>query len=330
MDVVITNSAREIIYAEKAASKKATTDASSIKEISDQENYPFWQVKKQEIDLPDIFVGTYKINVLEEIHIQAYDPSPMPGLFFLQRGVFASRLYDQKNLHHVSSGQHSILFNPFCAEDTHMKQQSNLTIFVVLFSPDYFLRLADSDNPVMSKLAESIITNKPATFQQPGNLAITSKMQEVIGEIKNSRCRKGVWKLFLQAKVIELLTLQCAQIEEAGTSSSRSFKLSPADLSKIYLARDIITQEVINPPSLTVLARLTGLNEFKLKAGFKSVFSNSVFGYFNDYRLDLGKKQVLKNNKSLTEIAYESGYASLSNFSNAFKKKYGVSPLKIR
>lgn len=125
---------------------------------------------------------------------------------------------------------------------------------------------------------------------------------------------------------MELLILQCGQLGKR----KKTVRLSTADIRNVRLARDIILEDIRNPPTLPALAIRAGLNEFKLKAGFRQVFANSVFGYLSDHRLELAKQDVLEGYKSLTDIAYETGYASLSHFSHSFKKKFGISPVKMR
>ena len=84
------------------------------------------------------------------------------------------------------------------------------------------------------------------------------------------------------------------------------------------------------PPSLSELARIIGINEYKLKRGFKEIFGNTVFGYLSDARLEIAKMDLLENKKTVSEIALELGYSSLPHFSNAFKNKFGVSPAKLK
>jgi AraC-like DNA-binding protein len=73
------------------------------------------------------------------------------------------------------------------------------------------------------------------------------------------------------------------------------------------------------------------LNEFKLKTGFKKVFDNTVFGYLNDQRLDHASELMLQQQyRPLSDIALELGYSSPQHFSNAFSKKFGISPGKMR
>jgi AraC-like DNA-binding protein len=75
---------------------------------------------------------------------------------------------------------------------------------------------------------------------------------------------------------------------------------------------------------------MAGLNEFKLKKGFKETFNQTVFEYLSDVRLETARNDLLNTGKSVTEIACELGYSSLQHFSAAFSKKFGVSPKKMK
>lgn len=91
-----------------------------------------------------------------------------------------------------------------------------------------------------------------------------------------------------------------------------------------------MTQHIDAPPSLSELAHLSGLNEYKLKQGFKEMFSTTVFGYLAEKRLELARDYLSDPNRSVTEIADSLGYASIQHFSYAFKKKFGHSPKALR
>jgi AraC-like DNA-binding protein len=126
------------------------------------------------------------------------------------------------------------------------------------------------------------------------------------------------------------LALQCAQLEELESCPARTVKLFPADIRKVHLAREILLHDLQHPPSMTLLARQSGLNTFKLKAGFKQVYGNSVFGYLKDYRLGQAKAMIREGGKTVTAVAYETGYSTLQHFSNEFKKKFGMSPKEVK
>ncbi len=330
MDFTITNKNGEVICAENKPVYDGDQRTSAPEEVQGRDIRPFLELDYRAVSIPGIQLIEYHMHVKEEIHLHTTEPEPLPSLFFMQQGTIRSKFHYQDTPCHFHSGQHTMLFNALCAEDTCLQKQDNLRLLMINFHPDHFLQLADAGNPVMEKMACSIVTRRPTPLKPNAVQPISAKMHGIVAEIQGCTYSGGLRQLFMQSKVMELLVLQCAQLEKAGEAQEKNYRLSQADLPKVYLARDILITDIQNPPSLSSLARLSGLNEFKLKSGFRKVFANSVFGYLSDHRLELGKTQVLKKSKSLTEIAYETGYASLAHFSNAFKKKYGISPLKLR
>jgi len=98
------------------------------------------------------------------------------------------------------------------------------------------------------------------------------------------------------------------------------------DRERILFARDYVIRHIADPPGLLELSRLAGINDFKLKKGFKEVFGQPVFAYLADVRLEMARTELMNKDKPVTEIAFELGYSSLQHFSSAFKKKFGVSP----
>jgi AraC-like DNA-binding protein len=95
-------------------------------------------------------------------------------------------------------------------------------------------------------------------------------------------------------------------------------------------AREYLISHMETPPGLSELARIIGINEYKLKRGFKEMFGNTVFGYLSDLRLEMAKNELLENRNTASTIASELGYSSVQHFSNAFKKKFGYAPSKLK
>ena len=52
--------------------------------------------------------------------------------------------------------------------------------------------------------------------------------------------------------------------------------------------------------------------------------------YLNYYRVRIAEDLILKSNKSLTEIAFEVGFGSLSAFSRSFNKFAGCSAKEFK
>ncbi len=75
--------------------------------------------------------------------------------------------------------------------------------------------------------------------------------------------------------------------------------------------------------------------ELKLSRTYVShIFSEKLHLGFRDYinLLRLGDAAMLikKNQMNMTEIAFETGFETIRTFNRAFKKRYGISPLKYK
>lgn len=77
--------------------------------------------------------------------------------------------------------------------------------------------------------------------------------------------------------------------------------------------------------TLDTLAQLSGISKFELCRKFKSATGRTITDYVNYVRL-CHEKELLKENKRITDIAYECGFSSVQYFNRTFKKYNGCSP----
>lgn len=87
---------------------------------------------------------------------------------------------------------------------------------------------------------------------------------------------------------------------------------------------------ITTPPTLSEVARSVGLNEYKLKRGFKETFGTTVFSYLTEQRLESAKRLLLDTDKTASEVGFELGYATAQHFHHAFKNRFGVTPNSMR
>ncbi len=137
----------------------------------------------------------------------------------------------------------------------------------------------------------------------------------------------GLRKLYLESRVMELLTLQVYDYIESETRDRpRTPPLAPADVERVRHARELLVNDLENPPGLPELAVLAGINEKKLKLGFRQVFGTSVFGYLREHRLHKAHELLRQGGCNVTEAAYAVGYQNLSHFSRVFRERFGILP----
>jgi AraC-like DNA-binding protein len=68
----------------------------------------------------------------------------------------------------------------------------------------------------------------------------------------------------------------------------------------------------------------------KLNFLFKSIHGMTISEYIRNKRIEKSKEMIAANAKSISQIAYEIGYSSISNYILAFKKIYQMTPGKYK
>jgi len=102
------------------------------------------------------------------------------------------------------------------------------------------------------------------------------------------------------------------------------------DVPAIELAKSLIEKDPVRHIHIPILADRAGINEYKLKVGFKELFQISPYQY--RLHLCLGKaKQLLdETDDTIDQIASKAGFETYNGFSSAFKKAFSLAPTDYR
>lgn len=172
------------------------------------------------------------------------------------------------------------------------------------------------------------IARKKSCVLSAHNFPITPQMMLTIKKIISCNRSGHFKKMFLEAQVIELLMLQLEQI--ASYQNGTTYNIKKHEIEKLYDAKEIITNHMNEPFSLLELAQQVGTNEFTLKKGFKELFGTTVFGYWNELKMESAKQMLTEEGLTVTEVSEKVGYKNPQHFSTAFKRKYGLSPRELK
>jgi AraC-like DNA-binding protein len=172
--------------------------------------------------------------------------------------------------------------------------------------------------PELFKIFEK--NQKNFFISQPMNY----KMKKIISEILNCDLEGKFKELFIESKAIELFLTQMESF--SGSNLIVSPEISKNDIEKIYEAKNILLRNIENPPGITMLAKLSGINEFKLKKGFKEIFGTSIYKYLKSWRMAYAKDLILDGKTNVNDLAFSAGYSNVSHFISGFKKEFGETP----
>lgn len=192
---------------------------------------------------------------------------------------------------------------------------------------DWLSCAADELPRPLQKVAEGSVAFDPnVAFWQKSST--TSQMKQVIDQILICPFQGFTQRLYREAKALELVSLRLAQLRDPVLPGRKP--LGREDVDRIWAARQILMERLVDPPHLTELAGVVGLNEFDLKRGFKQVFGTTVFGYLLQQRMDLAKQILLDPHLTVETVANKVGYASRNAFARAFRRCFGIYPKDYR
>jgi len=130
------------------------------------------------------------------------------------------------------------------------------------------------------------------------------------------------------AAIVRLLSFFGEQL--SSLANQLVLERQNAEPPLVQKARDYMEQHKAEPLSLNAVAKAAGASVFH----FCKVFRKSTGIKFTDYvarvRLEDARTQLLNPNRRISEVAYDVGFQSLTQFNRMFKRVFGQSPTEFR
>lgn len=124
--------------------------------------------------------------------------------------------------------------------------------------------------------------------------------------------------------------LQCFAEQLSEHAESLAIIEEGSEPAAIAKARKYIHANLDQPLPLGMVARQAGLSESHFCRLFKDSAGLTLTDYVNRCRIDWAKRELLKPEARISEIAFLVGYQSLSQFNRSFARIVGLSPTMYR
>ncbi len=132
-----------------------------------------------------------------------------------------------------------------------------------------------------------------------------------------------------RAKALEtMLRMFAAQLGEAA--EKMFLQTHDCEPESIRRARKYIHSNLAEPLMLEDVAEEAGVSAFHFCKVFKRATGLTFTHYVNRARVEQAKKMLLKPQARVTEVAYDSGFQSLSQFNRSFRRIVSLSPTEYR
>ncbi len=174
------------------------------------------------------------------------------------------------------------------------------------------------------KLYLTLYTRQP--LNNVNKEQISFEYRKILDDIYATDFVSDIGQLILQNRIL-LLTEKFFQafVARSIQKDGKVNKLNRTDLEALETVERLLTKEELEKfPSVTQLSALARMSTSKLKTRIKEVYGMKLYEFYNKNRLQKAREWIEAGDTSGKEAAYKVGFSSLSNFSKAFKKEFGV------
>lgn len=133
-------------------------------------------------------------------------------------------------------------------------------------------------------------------------------------------------RLDLHIHTLSLLGEQINLLAPASAASASP--LSASDIERIERARNLLCEQLDQPLTLDYLATAVGINEQKLKEGFRYLFDSTPARLLLELRMRKAFT-LLEAGQQVAQAAWQVGYKYPNNFTVAFTRYFGRTPKSI-
>ncbi|MFC5683893.1 AraC family transcriptional regulator [Flavobacterium sp. MAHUQ-51] len=186
----------------------------------------------------------------------------------------------------------------------------------------------DIFGPVFYEMKEAKKINSLFEKAKKG-LVITGKTKNIIAEKLEILVTKKDFEIIIGLFEILSLISESSDYQiiniEAYSPTNDTFKKDR--LSDVFqYIKDNYKKEV----SLDEVAKIANLTPTSFCRMFKTKTKKNFVEYLNEIRISNACKHLIESDMSVSEIAYECGYKTVSNFNKLFKKNTGNTPKEYK
>lgn len=293
-------------------------------------SHPIGSMSVTETWFEGILINYGEATLHEEIHLDVESDASVIEMHFSLAGKTGMKVSGTSSLPEgFGSAEHNIIYTPAFSGDVLLKPSPAAhRFFEVHLTENFFKKLVLDESTMLCSLSKKIEKKEMAALSKK-NLGITARMNSIIFDMMNCTRTGSLQRIYLESKVLELLMLQAEQFEQVLKKPNPG-SLQPADIERLHHIRWMIEQNLDDPCSLTELAKKGGLNEYKLKKGFREMWGTTVFGYLHELRMKQARHMLLDLGKTVGEAADQAGYRNAHHFTAAFKKFFGYLPSQLK
>lgn len=271
----------------------------------------------------------YQSFVVKELEEQHFDPNwhfhPHYQLFTVIEGTGTRFIGD--DIRPFSAGD-TVFLAPnmphlWRSDKAYFEKDSELrTRGVVVYFAEDFLGTDFFEKPEMRSIKQLFVSASRG-------LDIAGKTQKnIIKELKELTMLKGFEGILRLLSILQKLSLSAECMPIASFGYENMHKVSETE--RMRIVHEYVLKHYKEKISLAAIAQLTNMTEAAFCRYFKNRTNKTFSEFVSEIRIGQACQLLANKQLSITQICYESGFNTLSNFNAQFKALKGQTPRAFR
>ena len=179
-----------------------------------------------------------------------------------------------------------------------------------------------ADEDVADQIESVLFTTATRPFP------MTHQMTSIVHELSAPTATGGIGRILSESLALEVIARGLLFIDQERERPAPG--VSARDRARLMRVQEMLIANPAGEVTLAMLAREAGMSVSSLKAKFPRVFGKPVVSYLRDLRMEQARRGIEDEGWSISEAAYFSGYHHHTDFSAAFRRKFGIAPSALK
>jgi len=190
--------------------------------------------------------------------------------------------------------------------------------------------IAKLDNLVLTNSIKPFISQTRVISPQ-SDKSFHSALEENIIKTMEGNNKDLAYSLYLNARIYDILALLVRNFADKPVRESNGRSLKRIyELEKLSGAFKYIEENYQSDVTLKDAAKASGFSEYHFSRLFKEVTEKNFSSYLNEFRVKKAEMLLIGTDSPITQVAYMSGFKSISTFNRIFKEVKGYTPTEFK
>jgi AraC-like DNA-binding protein len=291
----------------------------------DTPRIPFVNHRVKNVYARNFGIIRFQADFLEDMQIRGMKSDPHISLHFQLTGHSNAHFRDIPGDHPLRPAEYNIYYSENFDSDIFYNRQTGFEYLALILKKEHLLQFLQQNGSPVNKLEKALLNGQSlALFGKAA--PINAEMHSVLHRILHPPVADDLAEMYLNGKILELLALQLQQYREERKAAHMHSGIGQ-QLAEIY---EYLNTHFLTPHSLEDVAANSRLSEHQIREGFKMKYNTSVYELVHEKRMLHARQLLLDSGLTVDEVAELAGYSTSSNFIQAFKRKFGITPKQMQ